>query len=74
MIAYDIAARIKYLGISLSDAVDQTVRSALEESGGQGGVIAVDAGGNVKFGFNTEGMYRGYVKSDGVPVVLIYGS
>lgn len=74
LIAYDIAARMKYLGLSLSDAVDQAIVSGLDQRGGQGGVIALDARGNVKFGFNTEGMYRGYMKDDGVPVVLIYKS
>lgn len=72
LIAYDIAARMKYLNLNLSDAVDQVIHSALDERGGQGGVIAVDNAANVKFGFNTEGMYRGYIKSDGVPVVAIY--
>ena len=74
LIAYDIAARMKYLGLPLSDAVDQVIDSALDQRGGQGGVIALDASGNVKFGFNTEGMYRGTMKSDGVPVALIYQS
>lgn len=72
LIAYDIAARMKYLGLSLSDAVDQTIAAALTQRGGQGGVIALDANGNVKFGFNTEGMYRGFMKDDGVPVVSIF--
>lgn len=72
LIAYDIAARMKYLKSTMSDAVDQTIRSALEERGGQGGVIAVDASGEVKFAFNTEGMYRGFIKNDGVPTILIY--
>ncbi|MGZ5818749.1 MAG: isoaspartyl peptidase/L-asparaginase family protein [Burkholderiaceae bacterium] len=74
LIAYDIAARMKYLGLSLSDAVDQVIDTALDRRGGEGGVIALDAKGNVKFGFNTDGMYRGYMKGDGVPVVLIYKS
>jgi beta-aspartyl-peptidase (threonine type) len=72
VIAYDIAARIKYLKLGLSDAVDQTLLHALGEPGGQGGVIAIDAQGEVKFGFNTEGMYRGCIHSDGVPQVAIY--
>jgi L-asparaginase / beta-aspartyl-peptidase len=74
LISYDIAARMKYLGLPLSDAVDQVIDSALDQRDGQGGVIALDAKGNVKFGFNTEGMYRGYMKNDGVPVMLIYGA
>ena len=72
LIAYDIAARMKYQRLAMSEAVDQTIRSALDERGGQGGLIAVDASGEVKFGFNTEGMYRGFVKNDGVPTILIY--
>jgi beta-aspartyl-peptidase (threonine type) len=72
LIAYDVAARMKYLGLSLSDAVDQVIRCELDQRGGQGGVIALDAHGNMKFGFNTEGMYRGYMKDDSAPVVLIY--
>jgi len=72
LIAYDVAARMKYLEINIEQAVDQVVQAALEERGGQGGVIAIDAQGQVKFGFNTEGMYRGYIRADGTPVVAIY--
>jgi len=72
VIAYDIAARMKYLKLSVSEAVDQTIKSALDDKHGRGGVIALDAKGNFKFGFNTEGMYRGYIKSDGKPVTQVY--
>ena len=72
VVAYDISARMKYAKVSVSDAVDQTIKSALDDKNGRGGVIALDKDGNIKFGFNTEGMYRGYVKSDGKPVIKIY--
>lgn len=72
LVAYDIAARMKYQKASLNDAVDGTIRSTLDDRKGAGGVIALDARGNLKFGFNTEGMYRGYVRADGKPVVQIY--
>ena len=72
LVAYDIAARVRYLGASLSDAVDQTVRCALDERQGQGGVIALNARGEIKFGFNTEGMYRGAIRGSGEPMVSIY--
>ncbi|MBY0574341.1 MAG: isoaspartyl peptidase/L-asparaginase, partial [Undibacterium sp.] len=72
LVAYDIAARMKYANAKLSEAVDQTIASALEGKNGDGGLIALDKQGNVKFGFNTEGMYRGYVKNDGRPVVMIF--
>lgn len=72
LLAHDIVARMKYAKASLSEAVDQAIHSALNAKGGAGGVIALDARGNIKFGFNTSGMYRGYIKSDGKPVVQIY--
>ncbi len=72
LVAYDIAARMKYLKLPVADAVEQTIQSALGAKKGRGGVIALDAKGDFKFGFNTEGMYRGYVRSDGKPVVHVY--
>ena len=74
LVAYDVAARMKYLGMTLSDAVDQTVRESLDRRKGSGGVIALDSKGEVKFGFNTEGMYRGYIRADGKPVVHIFAA
>src|SRR5580765_6109574 len=44
--AYDVAARMKYKGLSLKDAAGETV-GRLTEIGGDGGLIAVDAKGNV---------------------------
>jgi beta-aspartyl-peptidase (threonine type) len=71
-VAYDIAARMKYRGASVFDAVDEAIRESLDAKNGKGGLIALDGKGNVKFGFNTEGMYRGYVRADGEPVVQIH--
>ncbi len=72
LLAHDIAARMKYRDTPLGEAVAQAIEEALSAKGGQGGVIAVDAHGNVEFGFNTEGMYRGYVMDGGEPVIAIY--
>ena len=44
----------------------------LGEVGGSGGVIAVDARGQVALPFNSAGMYRGLIGGDGVPRVAIY--
>ena len=70
-VAYDIAARMAYKGISLSQAADEVVMQKLVEKGGSGGVIAVDKYGNVAMPFNSEGMYRGYV-TPAERVVKIY--
>ena len=60
-------------------AVVQGDRHALEREllwnvalGGDGGIIAVDKYGNIAMPFCTEGMYRGYVKDSGKPVIRIY--
>jgi beta-aspartyl-peptidase (threonine type) len=57
-VAYDIAARMEYGGMSLKDACNAIVNEKLVEKGGSGGLIAVDKKGNIQMPFNTEGMYR----------------
>lgn len=69
--AYDVAARMKYKNISVDDAARETI-TRQTEIGGDGGLIAVDAEGNVSLPFNSDGMYRGYVRSDGNFVIEIY--
>lgn len=71
--AYDVAARLKYKGISLKEAARETIEF-LREFGGEGGLIAVDNKGNITLPFNSEGMYRGWTAADGKPHVEIYGS
>lgn len=70
--AYDVAARMRYAGASLQDAMQQVVMEVLPTCDGRGGLIAVDAEGNVVLSFNTEGMYRGYARGGEVPVTAIY--
>ena len=69
--AYDVAARMKYKGIALEAAARETVEY-LTSIGGEGGLIAVDATGNIVLPFNSEGMYRGFVSADGGLSVEIY--
>lgn len=69
--AYDVAARMKYKNLSLQDAAQETI-DYLTQIGGEGGLIAVDAFGNVTLPFNSAGMYRGYIQSGSVVQVEIY--
>ncbi|MGD9587913.1 MAG: isoaspartyl peptidase/L-asparaginase family protein [Pyrinomonadaceae bacterium] len=69
--AYDVAARMKYKGLRLEDAADETV-ARLTEIGGEGGLIAVDTDGNLALPFNCEGMYRGWFTEGGQPHIEIY--
>jgi L-asparaginase / beta-aspartyl-peptidase len=72
LLAHDIAVRIKYAGASLAQAVEQAIATVLAAKGGEGGVIALDCRGAIQFGFNTEGMFRGAIRSDGRPQVQMY--
>lgn len=69
--AYDVAARMKYKKLSLADAAQETI-DYLTEIDGEGGLIAVDFLGNVALPFNSEGMYRGFIRADGETVIEIY--
>lgn len=71
VVAYDIAAKMKYQGLSLANAAEQVVMHKLKEAGGRGGIIAVDTKGNVAMPFNSEGMYRGIIRADGMPWMAI---
>lgn len=58
--AYDVCALMRYAGLSLEQATHKVVMEKLPTIGGEGGLIAVDAAGNISLSFNSEGMYRGY--------------
>jgi len=70
--AYDVAAQMAYCGTPLAEAARRVVEEKLPSIGGKGGLIAVDAQGNVALPFNTEGMYRGYARVGEPPVASIY--
>ncbi len=61
-VARDIAALMEFKGMSIQDAGDEIINKRLVEKGGTGGVVALDAKGNIAMPFNTPGMYRGYAK------------
>ena len=71
VVAYDISSQIEYKKISIDLAAKNTLKK-VKELGGNGGVIGIDKNGNILMDFNTEGMYRGYKKSDGESEISIY--
>ncbi|MCH7345037.1 isoaspartyl peptidase/L-asparaginase [Pelomonas sp. CA6] len=56
--AHELSALMRLKGLSLAQAAEQVLWQELPSVQGQGGLIAVDAGGELLLGFNTEGMYR----------------
>ncbi|MFW5926667.1 MAG: isoaspartyl peptidase/L-asparaginase family protein [Wenzhouxiangella sp.] len=71
-VAHDICARMRYAGQSLAEAADAVVNDVLVEAGADGGVIAIDAKGNIAMPFNTRGMYRATIDTDGQAEISIY--
>ena len=72
VVAYDVSALMEYKGMSLQDAANYIINDKMIEFGGSGGLIALDANGNIAMPFNTKGMYRAYKKSSGETVVKIF--
>ena len=72
VVAYDVSCLMEYRGLSLADAASEVIQNRVLQLGGDGGLIAVDAQGNIAMPFNTEGMYRGFVTSAGKTEIAIY--
>ncbi len=69
--AYDLAALMEYRQLSLEEAASTAIRK-LTERGGTGGLIALGADGSLSMPFNTTGMYRGFLRSDGTISIAIF--
>lgn len=63
LVAYDIAAQIRYAGRGLAEAVQEVVRHRLDR--GDGGVIAVSPTGEIVVDHNSPGMCYGQADSFG---------
>lgn len=70
VVAHDIAARIRYQGVGVEEAVRRTFAEELGGAQATGGVIAVDATGRTLLGFNSTDMFRGYLE-DGSAVTQV---
>lgn len=71
VVAYDVAARMRYRRESLGRAATGALRN-VQRLGADGGLIAIDRRGNIAMPFNSEGMYRAAVTRDGRIRIAIY--
>lgn len=71
-VAHDICSRVRFGGRSLRDAVREVVLEELPRLNGEGGVIAIDANGEIAMEFNSEGMFRASRRSGEEPGIAIY--
>ena len=70
--AHTVSALMELKGWSVERAAESVICERLAAIGGTGGLIALDREGNFAMPFNTAGMYRGFVKSDGTSGIEIY--
>ncbi|NOQ71195.1 MAG: beta-aspartyl-peptidase [Crocinitomix sp.] len=72
VVAYDVACLIEHKEMSLADAATEVISNRVLKLGGDGGLIAINAKGEIAMPFNTEGMYRASKSSNGVQKISIY--
>lgn len=71
-VAHDISALMEYKGLSIDEAAEQVILVKLKNAGGAGGVVGLDSNGAPAMVFNTAGMFRAYINSEGKKVVAIF--
>ena len=67
-----ICDRVELSEMTVQEAAAYMVQTKLAGMGASGGVIVLDRKGNMAIEFNTPGMNRGYMKSDGSRMVDLY--
>lgn len=72
VVAYDISCLMEYRGLSLEEAARIVIMEKQTKLGGEGGIIGVDGNGDCQMIFNSDGMYRGEIGDDGIPIVSFY--
>lgn len=72
VVAYDVSCLMEYKGMTLAEAASEVINNRVLKIGGDGGLIAIDAQGNISMPFNTEGMYRASLNSAGEKIIAIY--
>lgn len=71
-VAEDVAARMRYLQENVHTACEHIIQGELKEMGGEGGLIAIDAQGELHFAMNSSGMYRAGINTQGELSANIY--
>ena len=71
-VAHDICARMRFGGRGVVEAAREVIFGELPVLGGEGGVIAIDAQGEIAMEFNSEGMFRASRKAGEETQIAIY--
>ncbi len=71
-VAHDISAQMLYKNASLQEAAEDVIMKKLPDLGGDGGIVALDRGGNISMVFNTSGMFRASIDKNGEKTIKIF--
>ncbi|HOU98389.1 MAG TPA: isoaspartyl peptidase/L-asparaginase [Bacteroidales bacterium] len=71
-VAFHVHALMLYKKLTLRQSLQFVVDSVLTPQNGTGGLIAVDKKGNVAWYFNTAGMFRASMDSNGIKKIEMY--
>ena len=71
-VAHDICSRMRFGGRRLARAVHEVIMEELPALQGEGGVITIDAAGEIVMEFNSEGMFRASRRAGEPAMVAIY--
>jgi beta-aspartyl-peptidase (threonine type) len=64
-VGHEVASRINYLGEDLEKAAGKVIMEDLKPHDIGAGLVAVAADGSIAAPYNTDGMFRGWVTSEG---------
>jgi len=70
--AHSVSVLMELKGWSVEQAATHVMHKRLAPLGGRGGMIALDGAGNVAMPYSSAGMYRGVIRADGSPTVMIF--
>lgn len=66
VVAYDIAARVRYLGAGLAEAVTSTIETELTAKNASGGLVAVGSDGRIVVAHNSPMMFAAFDGDEGM--------
>lgn len=71
-VSHEIVAQMKYKKVSARDAVQDVINKQLKDLNAEGAAIVLDKTGKFTTAKNSEGLYRGWITSDGTIRVKVY--
>ena len=71
-VSHEIVSQMKYKGVSGHDAAQDVINRQLKNVNGEGAAIVLDRAGRFATAYNTEGLYRACITTDGTIRIRIY--